>query len=256
MATQIQFLGLGAFLITLPDGRVVLIDPCLEKDNPVSPLRVKDLQRVDVLCVSHLAVDHLGEAAQVAMRFGCPVVCGGEVKYFLTCQGVKPEQFRTVTWNAQTNPGGIRIRAVPSMHASMGLAPDGKWLSGAPMGFIIYAADDCRIYHSGDTAIYSDLKLIGELYQPNVGLLCASMQDQAYYARMGMKDFYSNEMSGEEGALAAIWMKLEYAIICHYLQPDGMPDVEKFFSILKSVEGPKPLALRPGETFVYPPAGR
>ena len=157
MNTQIQFLGLGAFRITLSDGRVVMIDPCLERLNPVSPVKVMDLERVDLLLVTHLAGDHLGEAADVAKRFRCPVVCGPEVKYFLTCQGVDPKQFRVLTWNAQTNPNGIRVRAVPSFHASVGLAPDGKWLSGAPMGFILYASDRCRIYHSGDTAIFSDL---------------------------------------------------------------------------------------------------
>ena len=159
MSTQIQFLGLGAFRITLSDGRVVMIDPCLERLNPVSPVKVMDLERVDSLLVTHLAGDHLGEAAAVAKRFRCPVVCGPEVKYFLTCQGVDPKQFRVLTWNAQTNPNGIRVRAVPSFHASVGLAPDGKWLSGAPMGFILYASDRCRIYHSGDTAIFSDLQL-------------------------------------------------------------------------------------------------
>ena len=55
MSTQIQFLGLGAFRITLSDGRVVLIDPCLEKLNPVSPLRVADLDRVDDRAAADLA---------------------------------------------------------------------------------------------------------------------------------------------------------------------------------------------------------
>jgi L-ascorbate metabolism protein UlaG (beta-lactamase superfamily) len=250
MSTQIRFLGLAAFQITLPGGRVVMIDPCLERLNPVSPIRVADLVRVDLLLITHLAGDHLGEAGDVAKRFRCPVVCGPEVKYFLTCQGVDPKQFRVLTWNAQTNPNGIRVRAVPSFHASVGLAPDGKWLSGAPMGFILYASDRCRIYHSGDTAIYSDLKLIGELYQPTVGLFCAAMQTPEYYAQNGMPDFYGNEMSGEEGALAAQWLKVEHAICCHYLDPADSADVRKFFAILESLEGPKPYAPKPGETIM------
>jgi L-ascorbate metabolism protein UlaG (beta-lactamase superfamily) len=252
MPTQIRFFGLAAFQITLADGLVVLIDPCLEDLNPVSPVRVAALDRVDLLLVTHLAGDHLGEAAAVAKRFRCPVVCGPEVKYFLTCQGVDPTQFRTLTWNAQTNPKGIRVRAVPSFHASVGVAPDGKWLSGAPMGFILYASESCRIYHSGDSALFSDLKLIGEMYRPTVGLFCAAMQTPEYYVANGMLDFYGNEMSGEEGALAAQWLKVEHAIICHYLRPEGSTDVQKFFAILQSLEGPKPLALKPGETFVCP----
>lgn len=252
MPVSIRFLGLAAFRIGLPDGRVVLIDPCLERLNPASPVTVADLDRVDLLLVTHLAADHLGEAADVAKRFACPVVCGPEVRYFLTCQGVEPVQFRTLTWNAQTNPSGIRVRAVPSFHASVGMAPDGKWLSGAPMGFIVYASDRCRIYHSGDTALFSDLKLIGELYQPTVGLFCAAMQTREYYEQNGMPDFCGNEMSGEEGALAAQWLKVEHAVCCHYLDPGESPDVRKFFAILDSLEGPKAYAPKPGETLTFP----
>ena len=252
MSTHIKFYGIAAFEITLPDGRVVLIDPCLE-ENPASPVKVADLEQVDLLLITHLAIDHLGDAAAVARRFGCPVVCGKEVKYYLGCQGIDPDQVRSVPWHGQVNPLGIRVRAVPSVHASMGLAPDGQWLCGPPMGFILYAADDCRIYHSGDSAIFSDLKLIGQLYQPNVGLMCACELEEEYTLSLGLKDHYGNEMSGDEGALASMWLGLEYAICCHFLNPDGRPDVEKFVSMLVSEDGPRPVVLRPGEVFTYPP---
>lgn len=252
MKTQIRFLGIAAFEITLPDGRIVLIDPYLD-ENPASPVKVADLEQVDLILVTHLAVDHLGEAAAVAQKFDCPVVCGPEVKYFLNCQGVDPGQIRTVPWHGQVNPLGIRVRSIPSVHASVRVAPDGQWLSGPPMGFILYAADDCRVYHSGDTAIFSDLKLIGELYQPTVGLMCACELEEEYLTSIGLQDHYGNEMSGDEGALAAMWLGLEYAICCHFLSPDGQPDVEKFLAILNHTEGPKPVILWPGETFTYPP---
>jgi len=252
MNTTIRFLGIAAFEITLEDGRVVLIDPCLEA-NPASPVTAAELERVDLMLVTHLAADHLGDAAALAQRFGCPVVCGPEVKYFLGCLGVEPQQIRTVPWHGQVNPLGIRVRSVPSMRASVGLAPDGQWLCGPPMGFILHAAEDCRIYHSGDTAIFSDLKLIGQLYQPNVGLMCACELEEEYLASLGLRDHYGNEMSGDEGALAALWLGLEYAICCHYLSPEGRADVEKFVAVLSSMEGPRPVVLHSGETFTYPP---
>lgn len=252
MNTKIKFLGIAAFQITLPSGHVVLIDPFLDA-NPASPLKVADLDQVDLVLVTHLATDHLGDAAAIVRKFHCPVVCGSEVKYFLTCQGVDEKLIRTVTWHGQVNPLGIRIRSVPSMHTSAGLAPNGQWVSGAPMGFILYATDQCRIYHSGDTAIFSDLQLIGQLYRPNIGLLCACELERDYLLSTGLLDHYGNEMSGEEGALAAMWLGLKYAICCHFINPDGQPDVQKFLSILHSVEGPKPVVLRPGETFIYPP---
>jgi len=255
MPTHIQFLGIAAFRIILPDDRVILIDPCLDS-NQVSPVRVADLERVDLLLVTHLAVDHLGEAAAVAQRFGCPVVCGPEVKYFLKCQSVADGQFRTLPWHGQVNPLGIRIRSIPSMHASIRLAPDGQFLSGAPMGFMIYVDDETRIYHSGDTAIFSDLKLVGELYRPTVGLICACEMESEYLESLGLHDHYGNEMSGDEGALAAIWLGLDVAVCCHFLNPEGRADVAAFVKVLKSraAEGraPRPVVLRPGEVLHYP----
>jgi L-ascorbate metabolism protein UlaG (beta-lactamase superfamily) len=256
MSTKIQFLGIAAFRITLPDGRVVLIDPCLSK-NPASPLQPGELEQVDLILVTHLAGDHLGDAAEIARRFGCPVVCGKEVAYFMQQHGVEKSQFRTVPWHGQVNPLGIRVRSVPSMHASMGLAPDGVWLCGQPMGFILYVDESTRIYHSGDSAIFSDLKLIGALYKPTVGLMCACELEQDYLLSLGLQDHCGNEMSGDEGALAAAWLGVEYALCCHYLNPEGRQDVERFVSALQAraaePKAPQPVILRPGETFVYPP---
>lgn len=261
MTTRIRFLGLAAFEITNSQNQVILIDPCLEKDNPVSPVEVADLERVDLVLVTHLAIDHLGEAAAISKRFNCPVVCGPEVAVFLVQQGADPGLMRVLPWGGQVKPRGIRVRAVESRHTSFRQAPDGQYLSGPPLGFIVYADPGVRIYHSGDSAIFSDLRLIGDLYRPNIGLLCACELEAEYLESLGLQDHFGNEMNGDEGALAAMWLGLEYAIICHYLDPEGREDVEKFFRILEnrhSDEGPmvKPLALNPGEVFEYPVGAR
>ena len=136
------------------------------------------------------------------------------------------------------------------------MAPDGQYLSGQPLGFILYPDPGVRIYHSGDTAIFSDLKLIGELYRPNIGLLCACEIEKDYLDTLGLYDHFGNEMNGDEGALAAKWLGLDYAIICHYLNPTGRKDVQKFLDILKNAHSDtkppiKALALNPGEVFEY-----
>jgi L-ascorbate metabolism protein UlaG (beta-lactamase superfamily) len=60
MSTKIKFFGIAAFEVTLPDGRVALIDPCLS-DNPASPVQVADLEQFDLLLIRHLAGDGLGD---------------------------------------------------------------------------------------------------------------------------------------------------------------------------------------------------
>ena len=89
--TSIRFLGIAAFEITNSQDQVILIDPFLD-DNPVSPVKVADLERVDLVLVTHLADDHLGDAAAISKRFDCPVVCGPEVGVFLEQQGADPHR--------------------------------------------------------------------------------------------------------------------------------------------------------------------
>jgi len=256
MTTRLRFFGLATFEITNQQGQVILIDPCLS-DNPASPVQVGDLQRVDLVCVTHLAIDHLGDAAAISKKFGCPVVCGPEVAVFLTQQGADPSLMRTLPWGGQSNPGGIRVRAVECHHTSFRRAPNGEYLSGQPMGFIVYPDHGVRIYHSGDSAIFSDLKLIGELYKPNIGLIAACEIESEFLENLGLKDHIGNEMNGDEGALAATWLGLDYAIICHYLSPDGREDVQKFMNILNNRHSDgaplvRPMAMRPGEVWEYP----
>ena len=255
MTTRIRFLGIAAFEITNEQGQVILIDPCLS-DNPASPIKVNDLERVDLILVTHLAVDHLGDAAALSMKFHCPVVCGPEVAVFLTQQGADPGRMRTLPWGGQSNPRGIRVRAVECHHTSFRQAPNGEYLSGQPLGFILYPDPGVRIYHSGDSAIFGDLKLIGELYKPNIGLIAACELESEYLQSFGLQDHIGNEMNGDEGALAAMWLGVDYAVICHYLNPEGREDVQKFINILNnrhSDYGPlvKPLALYPGEVWEY-----
>jgi len=251
MTTQIRFFGLAAFEIINNLGQVIMIDPCLS-DNPVSPVQVNDLEQVDLVLVTHLAIDHLGDAAAISKKFACPVVCGPEVAFFLSQQGADPGLMRTLPWGGQSNPRGIRVRAVECHHTSFRRSPVGDYLSGQPLGFILYVDPEIRIYHSGDSAIFSDLKLIGELYKPNVGLLTACEIESDFLLSLGLQDHIGNEMSGEEGALAAEWLGVEYAIICHYLNPDGHEDVQQFLKILNNRyldngRMIKSIALRPGE---------
>ncbi|MFQ5340488.1 MAG: MBL fold metallo-hydrolase [Anaerolineae bacterium] len=257
MATHIQFLGVASYRITNNEGKVILIDPFLE-ENPVSPLKVKDLERVDLVLVTHLAFDHMGNTEEIAKQFGCPVCCGAEVRYWLAGKGVAPAQLRGMCWGLQIVEAGIRVRAVASMHTSARVTDEGQFISGPPMGFIVYPDPGVRIYHSGDTAIFGDLRLIGELYRPNIGLISCTLPPADYLAAHGYGEIHANEMTADEAARAARWLGVEYALANHYFRAAGNPDVERFVTLLNNLHSDgdpvvKPIILEPGDVFVYPP---
>ena len=62
---------------------------------------MEDFERVDLVLVTHLAVDHLGDAAEIAIKFQCPVVCGAEVRVYLEQKGVPWEMMYKVPWGGR-----------------------------------------------------------------------------------------------------------------------------------------------------------
>ena len=82
MSTQLTFFGVAGYQIVKPDGTTILVDPFLEA-NPECPIKVKDLEKVDLILVTHGAFDHVGDAAEIARKFKAPVVCGVDVKNLL-----------------------------------------------------------------------------------------------------------------------------------------------------------------------------
>jgi len=71
--TRFRFFGVAAYEIVTSLGQHIIIDPFLD-DNPGSPVKSKDLERVDLIIVSHAAVDHLGDTEAIARRTKAPVI--------------------------------------------------------------------------------------------------------------------------------------------------------------------------------------
>lgn len=250
MQTKFRFLGFSAFHITASDGTHILIDPYLDK-NPASPVKSGDFERVDLILVSHAAFDHLGDTAAIAIKHGCPVVCGGDSKLLLMEQGVPASQLIETVWGLMVRAAGIRVRPVVSMHRSATKLADGRVTSAIPLGFIVYLPDGTRVYNASDTALFGDMKLIGELYKPHVGLMNVTIENCFDF----LPEYLTGEMTPYEAALASQWLGLEVAVACHYTVKD-CDDVRQFVGLLEQMRTDgkpyvKPVAMDPGETFVY-----
>jgi L-ascorbate metabolism protein UlaG (beta-lactamase superfamily) len=251
MATRLRFFGAAAFEIVTPAGLRVLIDPFLD-ENPASPIKSKDLEKADLILVTHGAWDHLGDAAKLAARDGAPIVCGPEVKEALTLGGLPADQVLQLAWGMCVDFRGLRVRPIETRHTSRVRLPDGRWATGFPMGFIVYADDRTRIYHMGDTALFSDLRLIGELYRPSIGLVHVALPD---VIEAGDARVVTGELTPYEAALASQWLALDVAIPCHFLDPD-CSEVREFTSLLETMRADgrstvRPVVMRPGDWWTH-----
>ncbi|MGH9341072.1 MAG: MBL fold metallo-hydrolase [Acidobacteriota bacterium] len=250
---QIRFFGVAGYEIINNQGQHILIDPFLD-ENPGCPVKSCDLGQVDLILVSHAAFDHLGDTECIARRSGAPIVCGGEVKSYLYAKGIPSSQIRATTWGIAVEVAGIKIQPVECHHWSQIEMPDGTYASGVPMGFVVYAGSDVRFYHYGDTALFSDLRLIGELYQPTIGCLGIANPVEILSRVSGPGRLLSAEMNPREGALAARWLGLRTVLPCHYIDPD-CDEVREFIrhlngSAAPGEKTPRPVVLEPGEWFV------
>ena len=130
--------------------------------------------------------------------------------------------------------------------------PDGTFASGVPMAFIVYTDPGVRFYHYGDTAIFSDLKLQAELYQPTIGCIGIANPQEILHRYPMPGQMLTAEMSPLEGALAAQWLQLKTVLPCHYINPDcaEVREFERHLTLAKEAGAkvPRSIVLKPGET--------
>jgi len=251
MSTKIRFFGVAAYELITAAGQHILIDPFLD-ENPGSPVKSAELPRVDLILVSHAAVDHLGDTESIARRTRAPIICGGEVRAYLMDKGIPGEQIRATTWGIAVEVAGIKVQPLECHHWSQIKMPDGSFASGVPMAFIVYTDPGVRFYHYGDTAIFSDLKLQAELYQPTIGCIGIANPQEILHRYPMPGQMLTAEMSPLEGAMAAQWLQLKTVLPCHYINPD-CAEVREFERLLILAEEagakvPRSIVLKPGET--------
>jgi L-ascorbate metabolism protein UlaG (beta-lactamase superfamily) len=248
--TRIRFFGVAAYEIVTSEGKHILLDPFFD-ENPGSPIRSEELPRVDLILVSHGTFDHFGDTEKIARRTGAPVVCGGEVKALLVARGIPENQVQASIWGIAIEVAGIKVQPVECHHWSQLKLPDGSFVSGQPLGFVVYADPDVRFYHYGDTAIFSDLKLIGELYQPTIGCFGITQPREILHRVTGPARILTGEMSPREGALAARWLGAPVILPCHYIDAN-CPEVREFEACLaeaaqRGEKVPRSIVLQPGD---------
>jgi L-ascorbate metabolism protein UlaG (beta-lactamase superfamily) len=253
VTTRIRFLGTAAFEVVGPRHRI-LFDPFLTGSS-TAPIGPDDLETPDVILVSHPPIDHLGDTAESAIRTGAPVVCGADSEALLMERGVPAAQVRRTMWGIKIQIGDLLIRPVQCQHWAGTTLKDGSRVPGFPVSFIVETEPGVRIYHSGDTAVFGDMRFIGELHRPTVGLMgCSQPYDLLPGVYTGAGQVVTGEMDPEEAAIAAELLGVKYALASHFdSSAPADADVARFMAAVleRDTSGQRvPVALKPDQVLV------
>ena len=154
---KLKYFSHSAFQVTTDSGTKILIDPFLD-DNPTSPVKSKDVE-ADYIILSHAHGDHIGDAVKIAERSKVTFICVNELGNYLLSKGYQ-------THNMHIGGGHDfdfgRVKFTIAHHGSQ--TPEGNY-AGEPAG-IILKADGKTLYHTGDTGLFFDMKLISEMNGP------------------------------------------------------------------------------------------
>jgi L-ascorbate metabolism protein UlaG (beta-lactamase superfamily) len=195
---EVLWLGQATFRITTLTGKVIVIDPWLQK-NPKTPAEYKNLAalgKVDLILVTHGHGDHFADAPELAKMHNAPMYTAAGLGQAVVTLGILPTNLAPRFGKGGTitpfGPGGVKITATHAEHSSEILWTNpatGKAEThpgGEPVGYIIELENGFKIYHMGDTGIFGDMKLIGDYYKPDLILIpigrhfVMSPEDAAY----------------------------------------------------------------------------
>jgi L-ascorbate metabolism protein UlaG (beta-lactamase superfamily) len=239
MVTKLIFYGVSFFEIEA-NGVKILVDPFIE-GNILCPIKVKDITQVDLILVTHGAPDHMGNAIEIQKQTGATLVSGPGVREHAIRSGVSKDSTISVLWGDLVEVKGVKIQCVECRHISFFKSGD-ILISDLPLSFIICPEEGVRIYNMGDTALFSDIKLIGELYQPNIMLVPIGGTPKLTGGW--------THLAPREASLAVQWIHPEIAIPTHFDPKSN--EVNEFIKRVRDFSpATKVVVLNSGEEFIY-----
>jgi len=233
MDTQLKgyWLGHSAFKFESQNGKIIYVDPFLT-DNPSTPDELSKVENADYIFLTHGHDDHVGDTLEIANNTGCQVVGMLELIELLKKDGLSEDQAVPFNKGGTVHFDDFSVTMVSANHSS---SYNGQY-AGDPAGLIFSFEDDLCIYHMGDTNIFADLEIYGELYQPHLVL-----------APIG--DHFT--MGPEEAAYAVDMLNPNYAVPIHYgTWPPIDADPNDFKEVLENLSDTEVLIPEVGDQFL------
>lgn len=195
---KLTWLGHSAFELISDNGLNILVDPFIQA-NPSCPLKVSDVHP-DVVCITHGHADHYGDVVEIARANPkLMVICNYELSIHLQREGVHAIG---INCGASVKVSDVEIRMLDAKHSSsLDFEMDLPY-AGNPGSFLFTFNNSLKVYHAGDTGLFSDMKfVIGEVYKPDIAIL-------------PIGNIFT--MNPEEASVAAQWINPKYVIPMHY----------------------------------------
>ncbi|HLF56396.1 MAG TPA: metal-dependent hydrolase [Thermoanaerobaculia bacterium] len=165
---RFTYLGHSAVRFDLPNGTVGVVDPWLT-GNPTAPADY-EFERLDLILVSHAHGDHMADVEPLAKKHDAVVIAAFDLTQWLEGRGVPRTSGMNLGGTQQAF--GLDITMVRADHSSGFLDEEGRSVyGGLACGYVVRCSDAFTFYHSGDTALFSDMSLIGDLWRPVLAFL-------------------------------------------------------------------------------------
>ena len=224
---ELTWLGHATFRIKTPEDKIFYVDPWIAH-NPMCPESEKKVKRMDVIVCTHGHFDHIGDAVDVGKKLKPTVVGIVELCTWLQKKGVK--QIAPMNKGGTQTVADVKITMVHAVHSCGSQDGDESVYGGEACGYVMEFSNGIKIYHAGDTNVFSDMAIIRDLYAPKIVML-------------PIGDHFT--MSPREAAYACKLLQPETVIPMHFgtfPQLTGTPA-----ELQKLIPNVKVLEMKPGQ---------